>query len=291
MFPFADTVPTKRWEVVTFIIVALNVVSLLWFQSLSPAQQESITAQWGFVPARIAQLSDPHKIVEVQVGQQQQVQGPFVIVLPVVMRLPADARQIVLSAFTCMFLHGGWWHLIGNMWYLLIFGNNIEDKLGHLLYAVFYLLGGLAATAVHWAMDPASATPIVGASGAIAAVLGAFVVTFPHAKIKSLVFLLMFVTVIELPAYMFLVFWFGAQLFSGLGALGGQINGGVAWWAHVGGFIFGAATMPLFSLIAPAEPAEILDADEQWNRQHGFASPPRPAPPQTADRHWPEGWR
>jgi membrane associated rhomboid family serine protease len=272
MFPFADTIPTKRWEIVTFLIVAINVVSLVWFQCLPPDQQEIVTAKWGFVPARIAQLSDSHKIVEVQIGQQQRLWGPFIMAVPHVLQLRSQPGQILLSAVTCMFLHGGWWHLIGNMWYLLIFGNNIEDKLGHLLYAVFYFVGGLAATAVHWAMDSTSATPIIGASGAIAAVLGAFAVTYPHAKIKTLVFLLMFVTVIELPAYVILVFWFGAQLFSGLGALSGQMDGGVAWWAHVGGFIAGAALMPVFSLFVPREPPEVLDADEGWNRQFGLDS-------------------
>ncbi|HEY2827559.1 MAG TPA: rhomboid family intramembrane serine protease, partial [Pirellulales bacterium] len=165
----------------------------------------------------------------------------------------------------------------------------IEDRLGHFLFAVFYLVGGLAATTAHWAMEPASATPIIGASGAIAAVLGGYAVTFPHAKIKTLVLLFVFVTVIEVPAYLFLVLWFGAQLFSGLGTLGGQMDGGVAWWAHVGGFIVGALLMPLFSLAAPGVEAaglEVLDADEEWNRQHGFGSQ-TPNGPQ--EPRWPQG--
>ena len=140
------------------------------------------------------------------------------------------------------------------MWFLLIFGDNIEDRLGHALFAVFYLVGGLAATAFHWAIDPASTMPIIGASGAIAAVLGGYAVTYPHARIRTLI-IMIFVTVIELPAYLFLIFWFGVQLFSGLGAMGGQMDGGVAWWAHVGGFIAGAAAMPLLSLIVPRDDA------------------------------------
>jgi hypothetical protein len=287
MFPFADTIPTRHWAVVTYIIVAINLVVLLWLESLPPQQQELVTARWGFVPARIAQLSDPQKVVEVQIGQQALRWGPKIIVLPRVISLPAQPQQILLSSVTCMFLHGGWWHLIGNMWFLLLFGDNIEDRLGHLLYPVFYFLGGLAATTAHWAMDPTSSMPIIGASGAIAAVLGAYAVTFPHARIKALVILIVFVTIIELPAYVFLVFWFGIQLFSGLGALGGQMGGGVAWWAHVGGFIVGAAMMPLFSLLAPHEQLEVLPADENWNRQHGFDSH-RPGDPQ--EPRWPQGW-
>jgi membrane associated rhomboid family serine protease len=296
MFPFAVNIPTKRWPVITLIIVALNVISLVWLQSLPQAQQELVTAHWGFVPARIAQLSDPQKIVEVQIGQQQFVWFGRVRAIPQVVQLHAQPQQILLSAITCLFLHGGWMHLIGNMWFLVIFGNNIENKLGHFLYAVFYLIGGLAATAAHWAMDPTSAMPIIGASGAIAAVLGAFAVTYPRAKIKSLVLLVMFVTIIELPAYIYLVFWLGLQLFSGLGALGGQIDGGVAWWAHVGGFIFGAAAMPLFSLAAPHEPPEVLEADEEWNRRHGFPADHRNSWQETGQSsrpngpQWPQGW-
>ncbi|HTQ38927.1 MAG TPA: rhomboid family intramembrane serine protease [Pirellulales bacterium] len=293
MFPFADTIPTKRWAVVTYILVALNVVSLLWFMSLPPQQQEMVTAQWGFVPARVAQVSDPHKIVDVQIGQQQFLWWGQIVGVPRVVQLRAQPQQIMLSAVTCMFLHGGWLHLIGNMIYLLLFGDNIEDKLGHALYAVFYFVGGLSATAAHWAMDPSSATPIIGASGAIAAVLGGYAVTYPHARIKTLVILFLFVTVIELPAYVFLIFWFGMQLFSGLGALGGQMAGGVAWWAHVGGFIVGAVMMPLFSLAAPQEPPEVLDADEDWNRRHGFGleSPDvSRRRPDSYDPRWPEGW-
>jgi membrane associated rhomboid family serine protease len=282
MFPFGDTIPTKRWAIVTYGLVVINALSFLWFQSLPERQQMQVTAQWGFVPARVEQLANPQKIVEVQIGQRQRFFfGAPVGVQPIVARLRPDPRQILASAITCMFLHGSWWHLIGNMWFLLIFGDNIEDRLGHGLFAVFYLLGGLAATAFHWAIDPASTMPIIGASGAIAAVLGGYAVTYPHARIRTLI-IMIFVTVIEVPAYLFLIFWFGVQLFSGLGAMGGQMDGGVAWWAHVGGFIAGAAAMPLLSLIAPPDDAaprttgiHIGQQDENlydpWRRDdHGF---------------------
>jgi membrane associated rhomboid family serine protease len=255
MFPFGDTIPTKRWAIVTYFLVAINALSFLWFQSLPEREQMKVTAQWGFVPARVEQLANPQKVVEVQIGQRQRVfLGVPVGVQPIVARPQPIPSQILASAITCMFLHGSWWHLIGNMWFLLIFGDNIEDRLGHGLFAVFYLLGGLAATAFHWAIDPGSTMPIIGASGAIAAVLGAFAVTYPHARIRTLI-IMIFVTVIELPAYLFLLFWFGVQLFSGLGAMGGQMDGGVAWWAHVGGFIAGAAAMPLLSMIVPPDDA------------------------------------
>jgi rhomboid family protein len=263
------------------------VMSLLWLDELSPQQQAYVTAKWGFVPARVEQLSDPNKVIDVQMGARAQRLGPWVVAVPQVIQLRAQPQQFLLSAVTCMFLHGGWLHLIGNMWFLLVFGNNIEDRLGPLLYAVFYFVGGIAATMVHWAMDPASAMPMIGASGAIAAVLGGYAVTFPHARIKTLIVLVVFITVVELPAYVFLVFWFGMQLFSGLGTIGAQMDGGVAFWAHVGGFVVGAVLMPLFRLIAPREDAtgvEVLDADEEWNRQHGFAAP-KPYEPRG-----PQGW-
>ncbi len=287
MFPFSANIPTRRWPVVTLLIVAINVMSLLWLDGLSPQQQAYVTAKWGFVPARVEQLSDPNKVIDVQVGAHVQQLGWMFVKVPQVVQLRAQPQQILLSAVTCMFLHGGWLHLIGNMWFLLVFGNNIEDRLGPLLYAVFYFVGGIAATMVHWGMDPSSATPMIGASGAIAAVLGGYAVTFPHARIKSLIVLVVFITVIELPAYVFLVFWFGMQLFSGLGTIGAQMDGGVAFWAHVGGFVVGAVLMPLFRLIAPQEDAtgvEVLDADEEWNRQHGFTAP-KPQEPRE-----PQGW-
>ena len=247
MFPFGDTIPTKRWAIITYAIIVINAVSFLWLKSIPQGEQGRVTAQWGFVPARIEQLSNPQKIVVVQIGQRP---VPGFGVQPVAVGLRADPSQIFASAITCMFLHGSWWHLIGNMWFLLIFGDNVEDRLGHGLFAAFYLVGGLAATAFHWAIDPASTTPIIGASGAIAAVLGAYAVTYPHARIRTLI-IMIFITIVELPAYLFLIFWFGVQLFSGLGALGGHMGGGVAWWAHVGGFIAGAAAMPLLSIIVP----------------------------------------
>ena len=159
----------------------------------------------------VAQLSDPNKTVDVAIGQQVVPKLWFIQVQPAFVRLASHPAQIIASAFTCMFLHGGWWHLIGNMWFLLIFGNNIEDRLGHLLYAIFYVLGGLAATATHWAIDPSSTAPVIGASGAIAAML-AYAVAFPHARIRTLLFLFVFITVVELPAYLFLALWFGGQL-------------------------------------------------------------------------------
>ena len=146
-----------------------------------------------------------------------------------------------VSLITSQFLHGGWLHLIGNMLYLWIFGNNIEDRLGRLAFIGFYLAGGIAAAAAQIAIDPTSDVPMIGASGAIAAVLGAYLVFYPRARITSLVFLGFFYQLIDVPAILVLVFWFVLQLIDGLASLGVASAGGVAFFAHIGGFVFGVA--------------------------------------------------
>jgi membrane associated rhomboid family serine protease len=140
--------------------------------------------------------------------------------------------------FVAMFLHGGWLHIGGNMLFLWIFGNNVEDRLGIVPYVLLYLAGGIAATALQVAIGPNSVIPNLGASGAIAGVLGTYLVLFPKARVLTLIFFF-FITVIELPASLVLGAWFVLQFFSGIGSLGSQVNGGVAYWAHVGGFALG----------------------------------------------------
>jgi membrane associated rhomboid family serine protease len=147
--------------------------------------------------------------------------------------------------FVAMFLHGSWLHIGGNMLYLWIFGNNVEDRLGRIAFVGFYLLGGLAATGLQLAFGPNSAVPNLGASGAIAAILGAYAVMFPRARVYTLV-IFFFITAVELPALVVLGAWFVLQFFSGVGSLGTDVNGGVAYWAHVGGFVFGLAAAWLF---------------------------------------------
>jgi membrane associated rhomboid family serine protease len=140
-----------------------------------------------------------------------------------------------------MFLHGGWMHLIGNMWFLWIFGDNVEDVLGHGKYLLFYIGCGIAAALVHALLNPYSRLPTVGASGAIAGVMGAYLVKFPHSRILTLVPIIIFFTTFEIPAFLMLLYWFFIQIFSGIGSVGySQVSrGGVAWFAHVGGFVAG----------------------------------------------------
>jgi len=203
------------------------------------------------VPARLAQLTDSELVVTVNLGGNRNdpslpVQFPMFDDRHEVVELPASRWQVLRSLITCMFLHGGWMHLIGNMWFFWIFGNNIEDRLGPLPFVLFYLLGGVAASLGHWAMTPASeaAIPVIGASGAVAVMLGAYAVTYPKAQVRVLAVIFVLITVFNLPALIVLALWFVFQLFAGM-----QSGGGVAWWAHVGGFVVGMAVMPLLALV------------------------------------------
>ena len=149
------------------------------------------------------------------------------------------------TTITSMFLHGGWLHLVGNMWFMWIFGNNVEDSMGHGRFALFYVLCGLAAAAAQVASNPESAVPMVGASGAIGGVMGAYILLYPRVKVHMLVFFGFFITTIAVPAVLMLGYWLAVQVLSGFASLGAQ-GGGVAFWAHVGGFGAGAALIFLF---------------------------------------------
>lgn len=158
---------------------------------------------------------------------------------------PVPLLKLILAPFASMFLHGGWMHLIGNMWFLHLFGNNVEDMMGHLKFLVFYLMSGLVATFAHVAVNPLSPIPIVGASGAISGVIGAYFVMFPRARVLTLVFAFFFVDIVVLPAVVFIGLWFLFQFWSGLISLAVPHINGVAWWAHIGGFIAGMVLAPM----------------------------------------------
>jgi membrane associated rhomboid family serine protease len=161
-------------------------------------------------------------------------------------KLSLDSAETWLRIYSSMFLHGGWIHILGNMWVLIIFGDNVEDRMGRAPFLIFYLLCGTVAALMQTYLSPASTMPIIGASGAIAGVLGAYLILFPRARITSFVPIFFLFTLVEVPAVIFLGFWFILQLFSGWLALQGADMSGVAWWAHVGGFLFGMFTARLF---------------------------------------------
>ena len=213
MIPLRDDNPAQSPPLVTRALIIANV--LAWMFELS--QGEAFTEflrEWGVVPGRLfASLSDLTSI-------------------------PME----LLTVFTSLFLHGGWFHLIGNMWYLWIFGDNVEDRLGHGRFLVFYLASGFVAALVHSALMPGSAIPTIGASGAIAGVLGAYALAYPRARVMTLIPLIIYFKVIPVPALLLLGIWFLMQFVSGTLFSGGA-SGGVAWWAHIAGFVFGFVTM------------------------------------------------
>jgi membrane associated rhomboid family serine protease len=215
VIPLRDTVPRRRVPLVTWLLIALNAAVFLWELSLGARSGTSL-ATWGFVPARF--------LAHAPGGA-------------------ADLPARLLPLVTSMFLHAGWLHLLGNMLYLHIFGDNVEDALGHLPFLGFYLLSGAASALVQALAAPSSEIPMVGASGAIAGVLGAYFVLYPNARVVTLLPLVVFIRIVEVPSFFFLLFWFLLQFLSGAISLGSAsaAQGGVAWWAHVGGFAAGLA--------------------------------------------------
>jgi membrane associated rhomboid family serine protease len=212
---------------VTIAIIALNVAAFVYELSLGPTLRLFLF-EWGLVPARLT--------MALREG---------------------DALGVVLpTLLTSIFLHGGWLHLVGNMWFLWIFGDNIEDRFGHVRFALFYLLAGLIGSALHLAFNGASRVPTVGASGAIAGVLGAYAAAFPRARVITLVPLFPFFQVLALPAFVMLGMWFVYQFLSGfITAAWTPGGGGVAWWAHIGGFGFGYLAMRIFGAPRPRSAA------------------------------------
>jgi membrane associated rhomboid family serine protease len=244
LFPLFDLNPHQRLPLVTLLIIAVNFAVTAYTWSLPEAKQSQIALEYGFVPARLS-----------NVGKGQAIAGRVHIMdarngrrAPVVLaRLSTDPAEVYATFLTTMFLHGGWVHLLMNMWMLWVFGNNIEDRLGHFVYLAFYLAGGLVATLAFWASDPEGFMPVIGASGAVAAVLGGYAVTFPTAKVRTFVFIIL-ITIVDLPALVVLGLWFAIQVMSGLMGLWGVALEPVAFWSHIGGFVAGMILMPLLSL-------------------------------------------
>ncbi len=224
MFPLRDDNPHFLTPVITYALIAANVLAWALLQGLGmePILSSSI-CRLGLIPAELLQT--------VAAGTRFQAGPETVCVI-------GDVRTWY-TPLTSMFMHGGWFHLLGNMWFLWIFGNNVEDSMGHVRFLLFYLLCGLAAAALQTFTDPTSTIPMVGASGAIGGVMGAYVVLYPRVRVHMLVFLGFFVTTFAVPAIFMLGYWFVLQLLSGYFSIGAE-GGGVAFWAHVGGFVAGA---------------------------------------------------
>jgi len=211
MIPIRDEIPTQRFPIVNYLLIAANIAvfALMW---LAGSAQESLVYQFAMIPANFTKGGDLGDVFDI---------------------------------FTSMFMHAGFAHIAGNMLYLWIFGDNVEDCLGHARYLAFYLLGGVVASLTHLLTSPGSQIPTVGASGAIAAVLGAYLVLFPQSRVVTFIPLGFFMRLTVVPAIIVLGLWFVLQLFSGVMSLGGPDVGGVAFWAHIGGFVAGVVMAKL----------------------------------------------
>jgi len=229
MFPYRDDNPTLLTPVVTLGLIALNILTWGWLQGfgLEPTLSASI-CRLGLIPGELLGALAPG--TEIPAGRG--------------MACVVGAVPTWHTAVTSMFLHGGWFHLLGNMWFLWVFGNNVEDSMGHGRFVVFYLVCGLAAAAAQVVTEPASPIPMVGASGAISGVMGAYVLLYPRVRVRVLVFLGILFMRVGLPAWAMLGYWFLLQLAGAAMAPGGE--GGIAFWAHAAGFLAGLALIPLF---------------------------------------------
>jgi membrane associated rhomboid family serine protease len=231
MLPLGDTPESRTIPVVNWLLIIANVLVFLFEISMPESQLNVLIESHGFVPAHFAEHID---------------------------------TQQLATVFSSMFMHGGWSHLIFNMWFLFIFGDNVEDRLGHIGYLIFYLVCGVLSDLAHLTFGGMSSTPTIGASGAISGVLGAYMIMYPKARVKAL----LRYSVVEVPATIYLLFWFGLQLFSGLFSMGSVTNqntGGVAFWAHIGGFAAGTIFALLFA--RPRNTPELVDRlrdDDRW---------------------------
>jgi membrane associated rhomboid family serine protease len=232
VFPLSDNNPTRITPYVTYALIGANIFIFLYEISLTPAQLDRFFHLYAVVPKELTASFNG---------------------IPIAQTVPEP-----ITLITSQFLHGGILHILGNMLFLWIFGNNIEDQLGHVKYLFFYLTCGVLAALTQWFFSMQSGVPSLGASGAIAGVLGAYILRFPNARVRTLVFLGPFITFPNIPAIFFLGIWFVQQALYSIASLNvpsniGMESGGVAYWAHVGGFVFGAILAPLLGLFSSDE--------------------------------------
>ncbi len=231
MFPYKDDNPTELPPIVTVAIIAANVLVWLFIQGMgSPETLVRSVCDLGLVPGELLQTAKPGSGVELAPGLFCVVGAPH-----------------YTTILTSMFTHGGWLHLIGNMVFLWVFGNNIEDVMGHVRFVVFYLLCGVAAAGAQMLVGPNSVVPMVGASGAISGVLGAYLLLYPRVRVHTLLFFGFYITTVALPAYVMLGYWAVLQLLGGLVSLSGIDQGGTAFFAHIGGFATGLLLIRFFA--------------------------------------------
>ena len=217
MIPLKDTIRSRHFPVMTWIIISINALVFVFQLSLGQDGLAAFVNQFAMVPAT----------------------------------WQVNPAWYAITIFTSMFMHSGWLHFLGNMWILAIFGDNVEDRMGPVGFLAFYLLSGVLAGILQTAVQPGSMIPTLGASGAIAGVMGAYIVLYPTSRIITLIPIFFFFTTIRVPAVIFLGIWFFTQFFSGLASVGSVTMGGIAWWAHIGGFVFGLLAVRSFLFRKP----------------------------------------
>jgi membrane associated rhomboid family serine protease len=236
MFPIRDSVPTTKTPVVVYGIIAVNALVFLYQITLPPMAAVDFAYSYGLVPYAYFEGSSGLR--------------------------PDLSLLDYLPFLTATFMHGGWLHIIFNMWTLLIFGSTLESRMGSPQFLIFYLCCAVISTFAHGYFNADSQVPVIGASGAIAGVIGAYAVRFPTARITLLVPIIIIPLIFTVPAVVFAVVWFGIQVLQGAWeALSPNMGGGIAWWAHIGGFVAGLVLLPIFLLFAPSEPPE-----RDWQR-------------------------
>ena len=242
MFPLKDNIPTDRTAIVTIALLVINVVVYFVLQKggIFSGPDDGIVIDYGAIPY---EFTNPGQNCAIA-GQQLACEG-----MAGVSGSAPDQPPFWVTAFSSMFMHGSILHLAGNMLFLWIFGNNVEDAMGRAKFIGFYLLGGLAAIVAQIAIEPDAAVPTIGASGAVAAVLGGYILLYPRARVVTLIFIIFFFTILELPALLILGFWFVQQVAFGVYGVANPTGGGggVAYFAHIGGFAFGLLAIKLFA--------------------------------------------
>ena len=242
MFPLKDNIPTDRTAYVTIAFIVINVIAYFLLQrgGILSGPDDQIVVDYGAIPYEITHPGKECAIAAEQIACEGQ---------PGVQGTAPDQPPAILTVFTSMFMHGSILHLGGNMLFLWIFGNNVEDSMGHVKFTAFYLLGGITALLAQTVIDLDAAVPTIGASGAVAAVLGGYILLYPRARVVTIIFIVFFFTILELPAMLVLGLWFLLQLFYGVAetATPAGGGGGVAYFAHIGGFVFGLLLIKFFA--------------------------------------------
>jgi membrane associated rhomboid family serine protease len=250
MIPLRDDNPSYRFPLVTLLLIAVNSIVFVFSILGGDSHYVKIIYTYGMIPASLLHgqivTSLPDELLKLGV--------PNVDIHPV---------APILTLFTMMFLHGGWAHLIGNMWFLWLFGDNVEDRMGHFRFLIFYLLTGLIASLAHAFVANGSIEPAIGASGAISGVIGAYIILFPSSNILTLWFFFFIPQVVNIPAMVYLGFWFIIQVWSGFAGLGGTNGAGVAFFAHIGGFLAGVI---LFGLFTRRQLVQIPRENGRWSK-------------------------